>query len=70
MVGERMVITKNLANHLEETEIKMFESRLNAIKEIQDNALGVEVGQFGGAYAFAIKNIPGPSYNVVKGDRT
>ncbi|MFJ7186090.1 hypothetical protein [Lysinibacillus xylanilyticus] len=68
MVGERMVITKNLANHLEETEIKMFESRLNAIKEIQDNAMGVEVGQFGGAYAFAIKNIPGPSYNVVKGD--
>lgn len=30
--------------------------------------MGVEVGQFGGAYAFAIKNIPGPSYNVVKGD--
>lgn len=63
-----MVITKNLANHLEETEIKMFESRLNAIKEIQNNVMGVEVGQFDGAYAFAIKNIPGPSYNVVKGD--
>ncbi|MGE7928724.1 hypothetical protein [Lysinibacillus xylanilyticus] len=57
-----------MANHLEETEIKMFKSRLNAIKEIQDNAMGMEVGQFGGAYAFAIKNIPGPSYNVVKGD--
>ncbi|MGE7694912.1 GNAT family acetyltransferase [Lysinibacillus sp. NPDC094177] len=63
-----MVTTKNLANHLEVTEIKMFESRLNAIKEIQNNAMGVEVGKFDGAYAFAIKNIPGPSYNVVKGD--
>ncbi|MFJ7734669.1 GNAT family N-acetyltransferase [Lysinibacillus sp. NPDC097231] len=63
-----MVITKKLANHLEETEIKMFESRLNAIKEIQNNAMGVEVGQFDDAYAFSIKNIPGPSYNVVKGD--
>ncbi|WP_427108973.1 hypothetical protein [Lysinibacillus xylanilyticus] len=50
-----MVITKNLANHLEETEIKMFESRLNAIKEIQDNALGVEVGQFGGALLSQLK---------------
>ncbi|MEY9971153.1 hypothetical protein ABH966_001519 [Lysinibacillus sp. RC46] len=63
-----MVITKNLANHLEKTEIKMFESRLNAIKEIQDNAMRVEIGQFDGAYAFSIKNIPGPSYNVVKGN--
>ncbi|MBG9455579.1 hypothetical protein ABE61_16280 [Lysinibacillus sphaericus] len=63
-----MVITKNLANHLEETEIKMFKSRFNAIKEIKNNAMGVEIGQFEGAYAFFIKNIPGPSYNVVKGD--
>ncbi|MFF2178370.1 GNAT family N-acetyltransferase [Lysinibacillus sp. NPDC058147] len=63
-----MIITKNLANHLEETEIKMFESRLNAIKEIQNNAMGVEIGQFEGVYAFSIKNIPGPSYNVVKGN--
>ncbi|MGE7946044.1 GNAT family N-acetyltransferase [Lysinibacillus sp. NPDC093688] len=63
-----MVITKNLVDHFEMTEVKMFESRLNAIKEIQNNALGVEVGQFDGAYAFSIKNIPGPSYNVVKGD--
>lgn len=46
----------------------MFESRLNAIKEFQNNAMGVEVGQFDDAYAFSIKNIPGPSYNVVKGD--
>lgn len=63
-----MVITKKLANHLEETEIKMFKSRFNAIKEIKNNAMGVEIGQFEGAYAFFIKNIPGPSYNVVKGD--
>lgn len=61
-------MTKNLADHFEMTEIKMFESRLNAIKEIQNNAMGVEIGQFDGAYAFSIKNIPGPSYNVVKGD--
>lgn len=46
----------------------MFESRLNAIKEFQNNAMGVEVGQFDDAYAFSIKNITGPSYNVVKGD--
>lgn len=61
-------MTKNLADHFEMTEIKMFESRLNAIKEIQNNAMGVEIGQFDAAYAFSIKNIPGPSYNVVKGD--
>ena len=53
-------MTKNSADHLEMTEIKMFESRLNAIKEIQNNAMGVEIGQFDGVYAFSIKKSPVP----------
>ncbi|WP_155593928.1 GNAT family N-acetyltransferase [Lysinibacillus cavernae] len=63
-----MVMTRKLADHLEMAEIKMFASRLRAIEGLQHNAIGVEIGQFDGAYAFSIKSIPGPSYNVVKGD--
>lgn len=63
-----MVLTKNDATILEMAEMRMFESRLTAIKELQDNAMGVAINQFDNAYAFSVKQIPGPSYNVVKGD--
>lgn len=63
-----MIITNKLADHLEMAEIIMFESRLDALKEVQHNALGIEIGYFDGACAFSIKGIPGPSYNVVKGN--
>ncbi|WP_369436350.1 GNAT family N-acetyltransferase [Lysinibacillus fusiformis] len=49
-------------------EIKMFKSRLQAIKEIENNVMDVKMAQFDEAYAFSIKHIPGPSYNVVKGN--
>lgn len=66
--GNALVITKKLADHLEMAEITMFESRLDALKEVQNNALGIEIGHFDGAFAFSIKGIPGPSFNVVKGN--
>lgn len=64
-----MVLTKELAIRLEQAEIDVLLSRLTAIKEIAGNPMGVEIETFGHAIAFSVKNIPGPSFNTVKGLR-
>lgn len=61
------VMTKELAYRLENTEIETLSSRLTAIQNIQGNPMGVEIQKFGNATAFSVKNIPGPSFNTVKG---
>ncbi|MEH7236716.1 GNAT family N-acetyltransferase [Bacillus sp. JJ1562] len=62
-----MVVTKTLAQTLETSEIEVLKSRLTAIQAIEGNPMGVEIEQFGNATAFSVKNIPGPSFNTVKG---
>ncbi|MEH7225249.1 GNAT family N-acetyltransferase [Bacillus sp. JJ1566] len=62
-----MIVTKKLAQTLETSEIEVLKSRLTAIQEIEGNPMGVEMEQFGNATAFSVKNIPGPSFNTVKG---
>ncbi|THE10742.1 N-acetyltransferase [Bacillus timonensis] len=62
-----MVVTKKLAQALETSEIEVLKSRLTAIQAIEGNPMGVEIKQFGKATAFSVKNIPGPSFNTVKG---
>ncbi|RFB13496.1 N-acetyltransferase [Bacillus sp. HNG] len=62
-----MVITKKLAQALETSEIEVLKSRLTAIQAIEGNPMGVEIKQFGRATVFSVKNIPGPSFNTVKG---
>ncbi|SES01508.1 hypothetical protein SAMN04487944_11526 [Gracilibacillus ureilyticus] len=62
-----MVVTKILAEKLEKSEIDLLTSRLTSIKKMEGNPMGVEVKLFGNASAFSVKNIPGPSFNTVKG---
>lgn len=61
------IVTKELATRIETSEIECLFSRLTAIKEMKGNPMGVDIQQFGNATAFSVKNIPGPSFNVVKG---
>nr|WP_304216488.1 GNAT family N-acetyltransferase [Fredinandcohnia onubensis] len=62
-----MVVTKQFAQTIETAEVEVLQSRLAAIQAIEGNPMGVEVKQFGSATAFSVKNIPGPSFNTVKG---
>ncbi|MFT4416410.1 GNAT family N-acetyltransferase [Fredinandcohnia humi] len=62
-----MVVTKQFAQRLEQSEIDTLFSRLKAIKAIDGNPMKVDIQQFGHATAFSAKNIPGPSFNTVKG---
>lgn len=61
------MVTKKLAVELENAEIDVLCSRLNAIQGIEGNPMGVEVKKIGNAYCFTCKNIPGPAFNTVKG---
>lgn len=61
------VVNKELAFTLEKSETDVLHSRLTAIKEQDGNPMGVEIQTFGNAAAFSVKNIPGPSFNTVKG---
>ncbi|UFT99272.1 GNAT family N-acetyltransferase [Radiobacillus kanasensis] len=61
------VMNRDLADRLELSEMDCLISRLNAIKEIKGNPMGVEIQKFGNATAFSVKNIPGPSFNTIKG---
>lgn len=61
------VLTKSLAQTIEQSEIDTLVSRLNGIRSIGSNPMGAEVKRFGNATAFSVQNIPGPSFNTVKG---
>ncbi|MGD6874180.1 GNAT family N-acetyltransferase [Sutcliffiella horikoshii] len=61
------VLTKDLIKIVEQTEIDALEDRLIRVKSMNDNAMGVELKRFGNAVAYSVKNIPGPSFNTVKG---
>lgn len=61
------VLNKRLAEAVEQSETDELFSRLSSIKEISGNPMGVEIQKFGNATAFSVKNIPGPSFNTVKG---
>ncbi len=64
-----LVMKSDLANKLDGAETDALISRLTAIKERNGNPIGIEIGKFGHATAFFSRNIPGPSYNLVKGLR-
>ncbi len=66
-MGGKVILTKKLAQTLEISEIEVLKSRLTAIQAIEGNLMGVEIKYFGNATAFSVKNIPGPSFNTVKG---
>lgn len=62
-----LILTKELAQTIEHSEIDTLHSRLTAMQAIEGNPMGVEIQRFGNATAFSIKSIPGPSFNTVKG---
>jgi len=62
-----LLLTERLARKIEESEITALASRLTAVKGIEGNPMGVEIEKFGNATAFLAKNIPGSSFNTVKG---
>lgn len=62
-----LVLSENLARRIEQSEIEALVSRLTAVKKIEGNPMDVEIKKFGNATAFSVKNIPGPSFNTVKG---
>ncbi|KGR74327.1 hypothetical protein [Ureibacillus manganicus] len=64
-----VVVNKELALKIEQAEIDMLSSRLKAIQNIEGNPMGVEIQTFGSATAFLSQNIPGPSFNTIKGLR-
>lgn len=51
----------------EQIEMDTLTSRLHAIRHMPNNPMGVTVKPFSQAIAYAVKNIPGPAFNVVKG---
>ncbi|WP_270182276.1 GNAT family N-acetyltransferase [Alkalihalobacillus sp. CinArs1] len=55
------------ASMVERSEIDMLVDRLTIMKEREGNPMGVEIKEFGDAVAFSVKNIPGPSFNTIKG---
>ena len=61
------IVNKELGMRLENSEIDTLWSRLTAIQEINGNPMGVAIQKFGDATAFSVTNIPGPSFNTVKG---
>ncbi|RQW22354.1 GNAT family N-acetyltransferase [Bacillus sp. C1-1] len=61
------IMSKALAVQLETSEIDMLHSRLSEIQKMKGNPMNVDIQTFGNATAFTVKNIPGPSFNTVKG---
>lgn len=62
-----LVMKSDLAESLDQAETNVLHSRLTAIKNREGNPMGVEIQRIGGTTAFAARNIPGPSFNLVKG---
>lgn len=62
-----LVLNGGLVEAIEQSEVDVLHSRLSAIKGINGNPMGVDIQRFGNATAFSVENIPGPSFNTVKG---
>ncbi len=63
----RTIMTYNTAQEIENAEIHMLSSRLEALQTISGNPMQVQMKKFGSATAFSSKVIAGPAFNTVKG---
>lgn len=61
------IMTVNTAQEIENAEIQMLSSRLEALQTISGNPMQVQTKKFGSATAFSSKIIAGPAFNTVKG---
>ncbi|MDQ0271469.1 GNAT family N-acetyltransferase [Cytobacillus purgationiresistens] len=62
-----LLLKQRLSRVVEQTETNALVSRLSAIQAMPGNPMEVEMKQYGQAIAFSAKQIPGPSFNKVKG---
>ncbi|WP_214484913.1 GNAT family N-acetyltransferase [Bacillus sp. SM2101] len=62
-----ILVSKENAVMVEQSEIDALEDRLKLVQELKGNSMGVEIKKFGNAVAFSVKNIPGSSFNTIKG---
>ena len=62
-----IVLTKNLAEQIDKSEIESLASRLKALQQMKGNPMDAAMKKFGDCTAFTVKNIPGPAFNLVKG---
>ncbi|MGH0429555.1 GNAT family N-acetyltransferase [Bacillus mycoides] len=61
------IMTVNAAQEIENAEIHMLSSRLEALQAISGNPMQVQMKKFGNATAFSSKVIAGPAFNTIKG---
>ncbi|QWG59750.1 GNAT family N-acetyltransferase [Bacillus mycoides] len=61
------IMTVNTPQEIENAEIHMLSSRLEALQTISGNPMQVQMKKFGSATAFSSKIIAGPAFNTVKG---
>ena len=61
------IMTPNTAQEIENADINMLSSRLEALQAIKENPMQVQIEQFGSATAFSSKVIAGPAFNTIKG---
>lgn len=61
------ILSKQLAQRIEQSEIDYMMDRMMAIRERQGNPEHVQLRSFGGAAAIASKGMPWPQFNTVKG---
>ncbi|QWH18661.1 N-acetyltransferase [Bacillus mycoides] len=61
------ILTVNTAQEIENAEIHMLSSRLEALQAISGNPMQVQMKKFESATAFSSKIIAGPAFNTVKG---
>lgn len=67
MKSLNLVLNEELVAIIEQSEADVLHSRLTAMQGIDGNPMDVDIQSFGNATAFSVKNIPGPSFNKVKG---
>ncbi|OKP86845.1 hypothetical protein A3844_12645 [Paenibacillus helianthi] len=61
------VITRELAERIEKSEIDYMVSRVKAIRERAGNPEGAEIEKFGNTTAIYVKTMPWGAFNTVKG---
>jgi GNAT superfamily N-acetyltransferase len=61
------ILSKELAEMMEQSEIDYMVDRMVAIQERQGNPMGIEIMKFGEATALYSKAMPWPQFNTVKG---
>ena len=52
---------------IEQAEVNVLKSRLQAIRALENNPMGVEIIKKEKIHAFCVKNIPGFTFNTVRG---